>query len=245
MPDQDFAKRAALRQARAQRLLGAARRAVCRRARADGGVRLRALRRAGARAADADPAPVPGPVDDRLRLDRARLAQRRAGLPAAVRRREGRHDRAAAGRRRRSRRAPRCCSPSITRTLPASPAPCRRSRSSCSRWGAPSAFDVFILSDTRGEAGRRARGGGLRRAQRAACGRSSPVYYRRRRENHGAQVGQYQGLGAPLRRAPTSTSSCSTATASCPARRSCAWRSPCSATRRRASSRPCRGWPAP
>ena len=45
-------------------------------------------RRAGGRAGDAAAVPLPHPVDHRLRLDRARLAQCGAGLHPAVRRRE-------------------------------------------------------------------------------------------------------------------------------------------------------------
>ena len=92
-------RRARRKAAAPPRLLGAARGGVHRRRAADGCLRARALRRSRRRAGDAAAVPLPHSVDDRLRLDRARLAQCGAGLHPAVRRREGRHDRPAAARR--------------------------------------------------------------------------------------------------------------------------------------------------
>ena len=136
MPDQDFKARAASKPRR-RRGYWVPRAAVFTGAGiADGGVRARALRRAGCRAGNAAAGSLPHSVDHRLRLDRARLAQCGAGLHSVVRRREGRHDRPAAPRRAADERVRHSCSPSTTRIPRASPARCRRSRSNWNRWAA-------------------------------------------------------------------------------------------------------------
>ena len=114
MPDQDFKVRGGAKPRR-RRGYWVPRAAVFTGAGiADGRVRLRALRRAGGRAGDAAAGPLPHSVDDRLRLDCARLAQRGARLHPAVRRREGRHDRSAA-RRRAADGAHRAAVPRLSR----------------------------------------------------------------------------------------------------------------------------------
>ena len=85
-------------------------------------------------------------------------------------------------------RARHCSSPSITRIRRASPAPCRRSRSSWNRWARATAFDVFLLSDTRDERDGAAEESAYR-ALRHRLKDVIPVFYRRRRENRGRKSG--------------------------------------------------------
>ena len=87
------------------------------------------------------------------------------------------------------RRARRCCFPSIMRIPRASPARSRPWRAS-SRARAPAgSFDVFVLSDTRGDGGWRAARTRLIAALHASLAGVMPVYYRRRRDNTHRKAG--------------------------------------------------------
>ena len=127
------------------------------------------------------------------------------------------------------RRVPHYCSPSITRIRRASPAPCRPSRSNWNRWAARRR-STCSCCPTRAMSATARR----RRALIAPCaiGCRTPlpsITVAAARTAVASRATSRTGCAASA--AATSTSSFSTATASCPARRSCAWRSPCSATR--------------
>ena len=101
MPDQDFAKRGACAAPRTPRLLDPARRAVRGHVHFDRGLRLRALRRAGAWSSSRRSSSCSSCLST-IAFGWIALGslERGLGLPAAVLRREGRHHRVAAARRR-------------------------------------------------------------------------------------------------------------------------------------------------
>ena len=99
----------------------------------------------------------------------------------------------------RSSRERRCCFPSITRSRRGSREPSRLWRASYKRWARTRTSTSSSCPTRAASAGGRARPTSIV-PWREHLEDVLPVYYRRRRENHGAQIRQHRRLGATLRR---------------------------------------------